>query len=118
MKTPELKKALGTLALTSFLLIPFGAQATTPRERTVMIDATALAMRTPAEQQRVLDLKHRMEQLMATDRKGLDATQRRALRTEWRGMKTEMNALNRGGTVIYISASGLVLLILLLIILL
>jgi hypothetical protein len=116
MKT--LKKMTATLAVASLLLVPTVAKATGPKERPVVIDEEVLASRTPAEQQQVLDLKHRMEQMMATDRKGLEAEQRREMRKEWRGMKAEMKELNRGGTVIYISGFGLILLIILLIILL
>jgi hypothetical protein len=114
----KLKRMTGTLAVAGLLLAPITAKATGPKERPVVIDEEVLATRTPAEQQRVLDLKHRMEQLMATDRKGLQAEQRREMRQEWRGMKAEMKELNRGGTVIYISGVGLILLIILLIILL
>ena len=116
MKT--MKRMAGILAVAGLVLAPATANANGPKERPVVVDEAVLATRTPAEQQQVLDLKHRMELMMATDRKGLDAEQRRELRKEWRGMKAEMKELNRGGTVIYISGFGLIVLIILLIILL
>lgn len=96
------------------------AGTTAPRaaEREVRINPERFAQLPLAEQERVLEIKDRLELLIATDRSTLDPGQRTALRTEWKSLKGEMKELNRGGSVIYISTAGLLLIIILLIILL
>lgn len=111
-------KILGAAAFGALLLTPSIAHAGGPVERNIMIREELFNGLDEADRNKVLDLKSRMEALMATDRSSLSSKERKELRTEWRGMKNEMNALNRGGTVIYISTGGLILLIILLIILL
>lgn len=107
--------ALGTACLIG----PFSnATAASPRDRHIEIREERFAQLGQEEQQRVLDLKDRMERLLAIDSKHITAAERRQMRHEWRDMRSEMQALNRGGTVIYISGGGLLLLIILLIILL
>lgn len=111
-------KYLSSAALAALLLTPVTTKADGPLERNIMIREEVFGALAASDQHKVLDLKQRMEALMATDRSTLSAEERRKLRGEWRSMKHEMNALNRGGTVIYISTGGLILLIILLIILL
>lgn len=86
-----------------------------PRE--VRLHDARFAQLSPMEQQRVLDLKDRLEVIMATDRSALDQDHRRDLRAEWKVLKGEMREANRNGSVIYISTAGLIIIILLLIIL-
>lgn len=100
--------------------IPATVSASASPGKEVVIDKELLSQLPVSEQERVLDLRARMEELIATDRKGLTADQRRELRAEWKSMKREMEDINSrsGGTVVYISTAGLIIIILLLIILL
>ncbi len=95
-----------------------GAAAPRASEREVRINQERFAQLPLAEQARVLEIKERLEVLMTTDRSSLDPSQREALRSEWKGLRGEMKELNRGGTVVYISTAGLLLIIILLVILL
>jgi hypothetical protein len=109
-----------TFTLATTLAITASANSAAPAagEREVRINQERFAQLPSAEQERVLEIKDRLEALMSTDRRSLDPGQRAALREEWRGLKGEMKELNRGGSVIYISTAGLLLIIILLIILL
>lgn len=86
----------------------------------VIVNAELLSGLPAEDRSQVIDLQHRMESLLATDRATLTPVQRRALRSEWKSMKQEMNEVNArsGGTVIYISTAGIIIILLLLIILL
>ncbi len=86
--------------------------------REVHLDSARFAALTPDEQAHVLDLKFRLETIIATDRSTLDREERKALRSDWRALKEEMADANRSGSVVYISTAGLIIIILLLIILL
>ena len=65
-----------------------------------------------------MEIKDRLDVLIATDRSTFTAPQRAELRDELNGLKHEMKQYNRNGNVIYISTGGLIIIILLLIILL
>lgn len=108
--------ALIALACCTALALPAAAAP----KKEVIVDPGRLACLPAEDRSRVLDLQHRMESLIATDRASLTPVQRRALRSEWKGMKQEMNEINArsGGTVIYISTAGIIIILLLLIILL
>lgn len=84
----------------------------------VVIDEVNLAKLAPAEQQRVLAIKDRLETITAMDRSSLSKEERRALRAEMKGIKEEMKVYNQRGTVIYLSTAGIIIIVLLLIILL
>ncbi|MBP6575247.1 MAG: hypothetical protein KA230_12410 [Flavobacteriales bacterium] len=113
-------KNLTTLVLASAsLLITAPASAAAPRQgREVRINTENLVKLSPEDQERVLEIKSRLEVLMATDRSSITTEQRGELRTEWNGLKREMEQFNQNGNVIYISTAGLIIIILLLIILL
>ena len=102
----------------AMLCISHSASAAPRTEREVRINTERFALLPVAEQERVLEIKCRLETLMATDRSALEPMQRRELRSEWRELKGEMNEVNRNGNVIYISTAGLIIIIILLIILL
>lgn len=107
------------ILLSTFLVAAsLGQVVGAPGGKEVLIDSARFAALPADEQARVTDLKLRMETLMSTDRSQLDHADRRALRKEWRALKGEMNELNRGGTVVYISTAGIIIILLLLIILL
>lgn len=108
-------RILLTTALSLGLSTAFAVPAS---NRQVMIDSARFSTLTADEQAHVLDLKQRLEDILTTDRSELDRTERKALRQEWRSLKSEMDAVNRDGTTIYISTAGLIIIILLLIILL
>ncbi|MBL0045298.1 MAG: hypothetical protein IPP33_13180 [Flavobacteriales bacterium] len=91
-------------------------QASAPRE--VIVDQVALSSLPVEQQSRVLDLQCRLETLLATDKSPLGREERQALRTDYRAMKEEMNAINRDGTVIYLSTGAIIIIILLLILIL
>lgn len=97
-------------------LLSMSAQATPSRE--VIIDNDRFEQLTCEEQAHVLDIKSRLETILATDRSQLDATERKTLRSDWKALKEEMAEVNRDGSAIYISTAGLIIIILLLIILL
>jgi hypothetical protein len=100
------------------LCIAPAASAGTLPAREVRINTERLARLPAAEQQRVLEIKDRLDELIAMDRSALDAAQRAELRSEWKGLKGEMKHFNRSGSVVYISTGALIIIILLLIILL
>lgn len=107
---------LFALATAGLLAIPCHAAALP--ERQVRINTERLAQLPLQDQQRVLEIKDRLEALIATDRSSLDQAQRAALRQEWKGLKGEMKHYNENGGVIYISVGALIIILLLLIILL
>lgn len=113
-------KHLTTLlaASASLLLTAPASAAAPPREREVRINAENLAKLPQEDQERVLEIKDRLEVLMATERSSITPEQRGELRTEWNDLKREMKQYNQNGNVIYISTAGLIIIILLLIILL
>ncbi|MCW5899588.1 MAG: hypothetical protein KIT10_09990 [Flavobacteriales bacterium] len=114
MKTPHiLAGALLALAMPSMAAHSFPA-----KERTVTIDEARFHALPVEQQAEVLRIADRLETIIATDASSLTREERAAMRGEWRELKQEMKALNRGGTVIYLSTGGLILLIILLIILL
>jgi hypothetical protein len=114
-------KTTNPLILAAALLFATSSAAAIPGpDREVRIDSARFAQLAPAEQQEVLALKMRLEELIATDRSTVTRDERAAMRTEWKELKREMRAHNDGGrgNVIYISTAGLIIIILLLIILL
>lgn len=106
------------VASASLFIVAPASAAAPPREREVRINTETLMKLPEADQDRVLEIKDRLEVLMATDRSAITAEQRDELRTEWKDLKREMKQYNRNGNVIYISTGGLIIIILLLIILL
>ncbi len=96
--------------------LSMSTQAAPSRE--VIIDNERFEQLTCVEQAHVLDIKSRLETIMATDRSQLDAEERKTLRSDWKALKEEMADMNRDGSTIYISTAGLIIIILLLIILL
>ncbi|MBS1581322.1 MAG: hypothetical protein JST66_03885 [Bacteroidetes bacterium] len=102
-------------AMGLFLLTARPAQAAPPEK--IAINEARFAQLDPADQQRVLAVKERLEAIAAVDRSTLTRAEKRELRAEARAARAEADALNRGGTVIYLS-TGAIILILLLIILL
>lgn len=115
MRTRTFFRTAGTfvfaLALGQLTAAPIG-------ERRVIVDQERLQKLNPEDQRAVLDLQQRMENVLATDRSQLTSAERKVLRDEYRGMKREMDELNAGGTVIYLSTAGIIIILLLLIILL
>ncbi len=109
-----------TLALVLSLTAAMPAMAFDRPSKEVKINEKNLAKLAPAEQQEVLALKTRLEELIATDKSTLTSEERAALRTEWKELKNEMKEHNAaaGGSTIYISTAGLIIIILLLIIIL
>ena len=106
------------ILLAALISLPIRSIAHSPKQRHVVIDERRL-QELPAEQQaEVLRIADRLEAIIATDPKSLSRPERAAMRDEWRALKREMKAHNQGGTVIYISGLGLILLIILLIVLL
>ncbi|MGV3638446.1 MAG: hypothetical protein ACO1NQ_12470 [Flavobacteriales bacterium] len=106
------------LTILALVLCIASAQAAPWPERDVVIDAERFAALEPAQQQHVLLLQERLAAILATDKSTLSAPQRKALRQEFRTLKHEMDAVNAGGTVIYLSTAGIIIILLLLIILL
>lgn len=99
-------------------VVPAHVSASPLPPREVRINMERLALLPAEEQQRVLEIKDRLDTLIAMDRSSLDPVQRKEVRSEWKDLKGEMKYYNRGGGVIYISAGALIIIILLLIIIL
>jgi len=112
-----MRTSITTMAATALLLAP-AAQAAELPPREVRINHERLATLPIEDQQRVLEIKDRLEAIIATDRKSLDAQQRSEMRTEWKALKSEVKQYNSRGSVLYISTGALIIIILLLIILL
>jgi hypothetical protein len=115
---PLRMKALPVIALAMLSVGTFqNAVAESPRE--VRINEERFRKLDPAQQERVLFIVHRTEEIAAMDRTTLTKAERKELREEIRALRNEAQAINAaaGGTVIYIS-TGLIIIILLLIILL
>lgn len=107
----------------TFLVLAFTAgcgmlSAAPIGERQVIVDQERLRTMSASDQAAVLDLQARLENVLATDRSALSSDERRALRKEYQGLKTEMAQYNAGGTVIYLSTGAIIIILLLLIILL
>lgn len=83
----------------------------------IHIDQDNLAKLSPADQERVLCIAERLEAIAATDRSTLTREERKALRIETRELKREADVFNRDGTVLYISAGTLIIILLLILIL-
>lgn len=114
------KRISSLLLLAAFAVMPSsGAFAAAP-EKNVRIDEVNLAKLCPEDQQRALYIAERLEVITNTDRSDLNAAERKALRQEARGLKHEADVLNKraGGTVIYLSTAGVIIILLILIILL
>ena len=93
------------------------AVAASPKK--VTVDQERLALLPLADQQRVLCIADRLEAITNTDRTDLTRQERKALRSELNGLKTEVSSYNEaaGGAVVYISGLSIILIIILLIIL-
>jgi hypothetical protein len=109
--------ATAALASSAFILAPDANAGILPT-REVRINAERLAALPPEEQERVLEIHDRLQELLATDRSSLEKAQRNELRSEWKELKSEMQHYNRNGNVVYISTGALIIIILLLIIIL
>lgn len=116
-----IRRSLPKLVLSAALAatVPAFANAAQIGERTVVIHQERFERLSEEDQRAVLELQQRLETLLATDRSALSASERSALRKDFKEMKAEMKSYKAaGGSVIYISTAGLIIIILLLIILL
>lgn len=87
-------------------------------ERHVRIDQENFERLSCDDQERVLAIADRLEEITQIDRSTLTKEERVALRTETRALKNEADAYNRaGGTVVYISTGGIIIILLLILIL-
>lgn len=109
----------GPLLAAALVLVAAPAAANGPVKR-VSINDRHLAALPPADQERALAIRDRLEAIMAMDRQDMDRAERRSIRAEVRSLKAEAGELNKraGGTVLYISTAGIIIILLLLIILL
>ena len=105
------------LAITASSLFTVSAFATGPKQ-SFRINERNFTKLGPQEQARVLEIGARWEAISGMDRSMLDRTDRQELRTEVKSLKAEAEAINRGGTVIYLSSAAIIIIILLLILIL
>ena len=112
------RKIAAIIATSISLFVAAPAMAADRPDRTVRINQERFDKLAPEQQQRVLEIKSRLEVLMATDRSTLQPAERAGLRNEWKELKSEMKQQNASGEVIYISTGALIIIILLLIIIL
>lgn len=106
------------IALGLVVLPSMSASAERP-ERNVTVDQERLARLSVADQERVCCIAERLEEITDMDRSALDRADRKALRAETRSLKAEATAYNHraGGTVIYISGAGLLILLIIILLL-
>ena len=117
MKTRMSFPAIIAMSCALAVSAPAAALPIGPRE--VRIDQENFSKLPPEQQERVLAIKDRLEEMMAIDRSAIDRAEQAELRAEWKALKREMQAYNAGGgTVIYLSTAGIIIILLLLIILL
>ncbi len=83
----------------------------------IRIDQENLSKLSPADQERVLCIAERLEAITEVDRSKLTREERKDLRQETRALKQEAEAFNRSGTVLYISAGTLIIILLIILIL-
>ncbi len=83
----------------------------------IRINEENFAMLSEVEQQRVLEIKDRLEAIHALDRASLTKEERKEMRAELKDLNEEVKAINAERPVIYISATALLLIILLIILL-
>lgn len=107
-----------TLAAFTFVASMTAVQAAPIGGRKVIVDQEKLQTMSVEDQEAVLRIQGRLEEILATDRSSLSSEERKELRTEFKGLKNEMEHYNAGGTVIYLSTAGIIIILLLLIILL
>ena len=112
------RNIVALLLTCSALLTTSPSTASTGTGREVRINTENFDKLSAQEQQRVLEIKGRLEVILATDRSTLDRAQRDAMRTEWKNLRSEMRDNGWHGSVIYISTAGLIIIILLLILIL
>jgi hypothetical protein len=109
-----------SLALAAALLLTTQGVKASPENtgRAVRIETANFNKLSLQDRTRVLEIKDRLEGILATDRATLRRSDRSAMRQEWKELKQEMKHYNAGGTAIYISTGGIIIIVLLLIILL
>ena len=86
-------------------------------EKEVRIHEENFAKLSEAEQQRVLEIKDRLETIYNTDRKELTKAERKEMRSELKELKKEVKEFNQQRTVFYISGTLLIIILLLIILL-
>jgi len=104
--------------LLSIFLTANALHAAPGGDRHVMINEARLRTLSADDQRAVLELRDRLDAVLVTDRSSLDRSERQELRHEYRALKKEMDRYNAGGTVIYLSTAGVIIILLILIILL
>ena len=110
-------KTFCPIVFLSLCFVLFANDAHAAKPKCIRIDHENLAKLNPSDQARVLAIADRLETISALDRSALSRDERRALRSETRDLKREADAFNRGGTVIYISAGTLIIILLIILIL-
>ena len=86
-------------------------------EKEIKINKENFAKLSETEQERVLYITERLEAIYATDRSELNKAERAELRSELKDLKEEVKAINAQQPIIYISATALLIIILLIILL-
>ena len=86
-------------------------------EKEIRINEENFAKLSETEQQRVLEIKDRLEAIQNADRSSMTKEDRKEMRSEWKELKKEVKQINSAQPVIYISATALLIIILLIILL-
>lgn len=110
----HLTTGLAFAAMTAFATPTFAKEAKVHFK----IDQANFQKLDAQEQQRVLEIGARWDAIANMDRSDLNKADRKELRTEVKALRAEAKTFDRGGTTIYLSTAGLILIIILLIILL
>lgn len=86
-------------------------------DKEIKINEENFAKLSEAEQQRVLEIKDQLEAIHNADRSSMTREERQEMRAELKELKKEVKAINAQQPVIYISATALLIIILLIILL-
>jgi hypothetical protein len=86
-------------------------------EKEVRINEENFAKLSEVEQQRVLEIKDRLETIQNADSKSMTKDERKEMRSEMKELKKEVKQINAQRPVIYISGTLLLVIILLIILL-
>lgn len=106
------------LALTLLLAtVPVSFAGDGAPEKKIRINQENLSKLAPADQDRVLCIAERLETIADMDKSSLSREERKALRAETRELKNEADLFNRDGTVLYISAGTVIIILLIILIL-
>src|SRR3954471_24706563 len=100
-----MKSRILLLAFTLMLSVTFSVNASPAR--TKELKEKVMTMTREQKEERIAEMKHRVDEIKAMDKSQLSKADRKALRMELRNMNKEARAISSGG--IYISLAALII---------